>query len=363
MTSHRNLDSLLQRTKSAFDAVSTFTEREPERYALHARYMNEMMVRVLPTIGFDVGFCRGTGQYLFDRAGVRYLDLLSGWGVFGIGRNHPKLREALTGVLAADFPNLVQMDVSPLAGILAEKLLRYAPFLDKVFFANSGGEAVEASLKFARRATGRMGLVYCANAFHGLSYGALSVNGGSDFRNGFGPLLTHCSEVPFNDLGALERMLATRQAAAFIVEPIQGKGVNVPDANYLAGVQELCRKYGTLFIHQPVSNKIVAYGSLWNVTSPRLRAFSLGPRLWHRKPRSGGRHRRVGRSAPNLACPKRRPCCRASAAFASSALSVPIMHLLAKRSSVLNRARPVRSVYRLCGTKEIRAKLGSRRLH
>jgi ornithine--oxo-acid transaminase len=91
--------------------------------------MNEMMVRVLQTIGFDVGFRRGTGQYLFDNAGQRYLDLLSGWGVFGIGRNHPRLRETLIAVLAADLPNLVQMDVPPLAGILAERLLRYTPFL------------------------------------------------------------------------------------------------------------------------------------------------------------------------------------------------------------------------------------------
>src|ERR1700733_9049528 len=248
MKNQRNPDSLHRRIAPASNVVSMFFEREPERYALHSRYMNEMMVRVLQTIGYDVGFCRGTGQYLFDRAGIRYLDLISGWGVFGIGRNYPKLREALTGVLAADFPNLVQMDVSPLAGILAEKLLQYAPFLDKAFFTNSGGEAVEASLKFARKATGRSGLVYCTNAFHGLSYGALSVTGDNNFRNGFGPLLTHCSEVPFNDLGALEKMLATRQVAAFIVEPIQGKGVNIPDENYLPGVQELCRKYGTLFI-------------------------------------------------------------------------------------------------------------------
>jgi hypothetical protein len=77
--------------------------------------MIEMMVRVLKTIGYDVGFRSGAGQYLFDREGVRYLDLLSGWGVFGIGRNHPKLRDTLTSVLAADFPNLVQIDVSPLA--------------------------------------------------------------------------------------------------------------------------------------------------------------------------------------------------------------------------------------------------------
>ena len=81
------------------------------------------------------------------------------------------------------------MDVSPLAGILAERLLRYTPFLEKVFFTNSGAEAVEASMKFARKATGRLGFVYCANAFHGLSYGALSLNGDDNFCDGFGPLL------------------------------------------------------------------------------------------------------------------------------------------------------------------------------
>src|SRR5215469_4647107 len=120
------------------DIAALYADREQERYGLHARHMNKMMVRILHTIGYDVRFCSGKGQYLFDRAGTRYLDLLSGWGVFGIGRNHPRRREALGGVLAGNFPNLVQMDVSPLAGILAERLLRYTPFLDNVFFANSG---------------------------------------------------------------------------------------------------------------------------------------------------------------------------------------------------------------------------------
>src|SRR6516162_6493858 len=98
-----------QAPPAAFDPASMFAARGQERYALHARYMNETFVRVLRTIGYDVGFCRGQGQYLFDRAGGRYLDLLSGWGVFGIGRNHPALRRALAGVLAGDLPNLVQM--------------------------------------------------------------------------------------------------------------------------------------------------------------------------------------------------------------------------------------------------------------
>ena len=248
MTVYHDMDVTAPVPTSDLDIVAMFSEREPERYSLHTRYMNEMMVRVLQTIGYDVGFTRGIGQYLFDRSGRRYLDLLSGWGVFGIGRNHPKLRAALTAILAADLPNLVQMDVPPLAGILAERLLRYTPFLEKAFFTNSGAEAVEASMKFARSATGRPGIVYCAHAFHGLSYGALSVNGDHNFRDGFGPLLSNCSQIPFNDLAALETALASRQVAAFIVEPIQGKGVNVPDDHYLSCALELCHKYGSLLI-------------------------------------------------------------------------------------------------------------------
>jgi ornithine--oxo-acid transaminase len=230
------------------DIADLFAEREAERYALHARHLNEQMVRVLRTIGFDKGFRRGSGPYLFDRDGERYLDLLSGWGVFALGRNHPAVRDALSQVLDSDFPNLVQMDVSALAGVLAERLLRYVPYLDKIFFANSGTESVEAALKFARAATGRPGIVYCSHAFHGLSYGALSVNGDEVFRTGFGPLLPECVEVPFNDLGALERALSSRRVAAFIVEPIQGKGVVIPDDDYLRGALDLCRRHGTLLI-------------------------------------------------------------------------------------------------------------------
>ena len=234
--------------RAPFDIGTILAEREPERYALHTAHLNEQMVRVLQTIGYDVGFRAGQGQYLFDRKGDRYLDLLSGWGVFGIGRNHPVLRDALKAVLGSDLPNLIQMDVSVLSGVLAERLLTYTPWLDKVFFSNSGAEAVEAAIKFARCTTGRPEIVYADHAFHGLSYGALSLTGDKMFRDGFGTLLPGCHEVPFNDLAALEKKLATKQVAAFIVEPIQGKGVNLPDDDYLAGVQALCRKYGTLFV-------------------------------------------------------------------------------------------------------------------
>ncbi|HET9174905.1 MAG TPA: aspartate aminotransferase family protein [Pseudolabrys sp.] len=227
-------------------------EAEPQRYALHTRYLNEQMVRVLRTIGFDRAYQRGKGQYLYDREGLQYLDLLSGWGVFALGRNHPVVAHALKKVLDSDLPNLVQMDVSALAAVLAERLLRHVPHLEKVFFANSGTESVEASLKFARAATRRDGIVYCSHAFHGLTYGSLSVIGDDIFRSGFGPLLPGCVEVPFNDVSALERALASKTVAAFIVEPIQGKGVTMPTDDYLRSALELCRKYGTLFIADEV---------------------------------------------------------------------------------------------------------------
>jgi ornithine--oxo-acid transaminase len=238
------------------DIASLFADREAERFAMHTRHLNEQMVRVLKTIGYDVGFCRGRAQYLYDRNGAEYLDLLSGFGVFALGRNHAAVRDALKGVLDAELPNLVQMDVSALAGVLAERLLAYMPYLDKVFFANSGAEAVEAAIKFARAATRRTGIVYCEHAFHGLSYGALSLNGDAIFRSGFEPLLPDCTGIPFNDLAALEKALAARQVAAFIVEPIQGKGVNLPADGYLKAALELCRRHGTLFVADEIQTGI-----------------------------------------------------------------------------------------------------------
>src|ERR1700755_99323 len=252
------------------DMAKLFALSEPDHYALHRRHLNEQMVRVLKAIGCDVGFCRGKGQYLYDRDGVRYLDLLSGFGVFAIGRNHPSLRAALKNVLAADLPNLVQFDVSTLAGILAERLLEHVPYLDKVFFANSGAETVEAAIKFARGATGRPGIVHCAHSFHGLSYGALSLTDDVNFRSGFEPLLPGCTAIPFNDLAALEKALSSREVAAFIVEPIQGKGVNMPTDEFLPGAAALCKKYGTLFIADEIQPGVGRTGRFlavehWNV--------------------------------------------------------------------------------------------------
>jgi ornithine--oxo-acid transaminase len=120
--------------------------------------------------------------------------------------------------------------------------------MDAVFFANSGADAVDTAIKFARYATRRPRVVYLDHAFHGLTLGTLSINGGEAFKKGFEPLIPGTVMVEMNDLAALERELRKGDVAAFIVEPIQGKGVYIPNDDYLPEAQRLCRKYGTLFI-------------------------------------------------------------------------------------------------------------------
>jgi len=236
----------------AFDIGKELADRAGESFSLHEKYLNRQLVRVLKTIGFDRHYTRAEGPYLFDRSGARYLDLLAGFGVFALGRNHPTVKKALHDVLDADLPNLVQMDVSLLAGLLAERLLAHIPGQDRVFFCNSGTEAVEAAIKLARAATRRSKLVFCDHAFHGLTMGALTLNGDRSFRDGFGPLLADAARVPWNDLAALEAELAGKDVAAFFVEPIQGKGVNLPAPGYLREAARLCKKYGALFVADEV---------------------------------------------------------------------------------------------------------------
>jgi len=252
------------------DMTALFAQHARDGYDIYSRHGNEQLVRMLRMAGYDVGFCRGEGPYLFDRNGTRYLDLLSGFGVFAIGRNHPSVRAALRNVLESDLPNLIQMDAPRLAGLLADRLLQHVPHLEKALFANSGGEAVEAAMKFARAATGRPGIVYCDHAFHGVSYGALSINGDETFRSGFAPFLPDCVRIPFNDLAALDEALRGGTVAAFIVEPIQGKGVNLPAAGYLKSAAEVCRRYGTLFIADEIQTGLGRTGRFlavehWNV--------------------------------------------------------------------------------------------------
>ncbi|TML15721.1 MAG: aspartate aminotransferase family protein [Actinobacteria bacterium] len=238
--------------------------RAGEDYDLYARTINPQFMRVLKTIGFDRVWSRAEGQYLYDQDGNRYLDLLGGFGMFNVGRNNPRVREALVEALELETPGSVQLGVSLLPGLLAEELLKRTPArLARVLFTNSGTEAVEAALKLGRAATRRSRVVSTEHGFHGLTLGSLSANGDAHFVDRFGPLLPGFSQIPFGDLGALERELRTEDVALFLVEPVQGKGVNLPPAGYLESAQRLCREYDTLFAVDEVLTGLGRTGKLF----------------------------------------------------------------------------------------------------
>ncbi|MBX3359466.1 MAG: aspartate aminotransferase family protein [Phycisphaeraceae bacterium] len=258
---------------AAFDLRALLDGPGADPVGLMEEHINPSFARVLRTIGFDPTYVRGEGAYLFDDQGNRYIDCLGGYAVFALGRNHPVIKDAIRQALDLDLPNLPGVGPFRTAGLLAKELLAVAPGnaggappggagLDTVFFTSSGSEAVEVALKYARVFTGRERFVYCSKSYHGLTLGSLSVNGNADFRDGFGSLL-NASEVPFNDLAALEQELRRGQVAAFVVEPIQGKGVHIPAAGYLAGAQELCRRYGAVLIADEIQTGFGRTGAMF----------------------------------------------------------------------------------------------------
>ncbi|MYX05231.1 aminotransferase class III-fold pyridoxal phosphate-dependent enzyme [Streptomyces sp. SID8375] len=247
---------------TGFDLTELLAERGGERYALHTRHLNHQLPRMLHTIGFDKVYERAEGAYFWDADGQDYLDMLAGFGVMGLGRHHPVVRQALHDVLDAQLADLTRFDCQPLPGLLAEKLLSHTPHLDRVFFGNSGTEAVETALKFARYATGRPRILYCTHAFHGLTTGSLSVNGEDGFRDGFAPLLPDTA-VELGDLAALERELKRGDVAGFVVEPVQGKGVHPAPPGFLRAAQELLHRHKALLIADEVQTGLGRTGDFF----------------------------------------------------------------------------------------------------
>ena len=253
MTENHDGQKVPSQQSAGLDIAALLKANEGRNYELQTEHVNPANSRTLKTIGFDRCYIRAEGPYLWDVKGTKYLDLLSGYGVFGLGRNHPEVRKVLADFMALNYPSLVKMEAPLLSGLLAEQLKKRMPNqLDMVFFTNSGAEGIETAIKYARCAVGKPAILHCQKAFHGLTYGSLSLNGDENFRQGFAPFLTDCRMIPFNDLAALEKELARKDVAAFVVEPVQGKGVNIPSPGYLREAARLCRKHGALFIDDEV---------------------------------------------------------------------------------------------------------------
>lgn len=207
---------------------------------------------------------RGSGALLFDADGVEYLDCSSGHGVANLGHAHPRVADALYRqantlvTLFETFPNDQRAQ-------LMQTITALVPGLDRVFFCNSGTEAVEAAFKFSRIATGRKNFIAAMRAFHGRTFGALSATYNKKYREGFEPLLPGVSHVPFNNIEALEKAV-NDQTAAIILEAVQGEGGVYPASfEYLQAARRLCDERGALLIVDEIQSGFGRTGKMFAI--------------------------------------------------------------------------------------------------
>lgn len=238
----------------------TRDERLIEAYGNH---VNPAMVSVMKFMGFDTVEDHAEGCLVTDTRGDVFLDCLGGIGTMSVGYSHPHVVSAVKAQLEKMAFSSRMLFSGPQAK-LAQKLAEIAPGdLQYAFFCNSGTEAAEAAIKLARCKTGRTRLVSTEAGFHGKTFGALSVSGRDKYKTPFQPLVPDCTQVPYNDVAALEAVM-DESVAAFLVEPIQGEGgINIPDVEYLRHARRLCDATGALLVFDEVQTGLGRTGTLW----------------------------------------------------------------------------------------------------
>lgn len=236
-----------------------------ETAEIYRRHLNPSLPNLLKFMGFGTIPVKAEGMYLTDVEGNEWLDFLGGLGVFNLGHRHPRVVQAVREQLEV-LPLQIPIFFNHLQAQLAEELAAVLPGrIQFSFFCSSGTEAVEGAVKLARAATARTEIISTERAFHGKTFGALSVSGRDKYKQPFAPLVPDCRQVPFGDLPALEAVLSERTAAV-ILEPIQGEGgVFVPPDGYLQGVRELCTRHGALLIADEVQTGFGRTGTMFAV--------------------------------------------------------------------------------------------------
>jgi ornithine--oxo-acid transaminase len=241
------------------DRIETFLTSSDN---LSRRHVHPRLAKMFELGGMNKAFVRGEGQYLWDAEGERYLDFLAGGGVYFLGRNNAKINGAMIDVLSMNLPNLCVVNASIMGGMVAEKLLQHAgPQFTKVVFANAGSESTEVALRFARQVTRRRRFLYIEGAFHGRSYGAISVCGFEAMRKGVDPAMPTCTPIRRNDIAMLRRELKFGDVAGFIFEPVMGMTGEVLDPAYLREAENLCEQHGTLMIADEIQCGLGRTGS------------------------------------------------------------------------------------------------------
>ncbi|MCK4518536.1 MAG: acetylornithine transaminase [Candidatus Omnitrophica bacterium] len=206
---------------------------------------------------------KGKGKYVWDDKGKKYLDFFPGWAVSGLGHCHPRvvkgIKEQVEKIIhvSNNYYNVLQ-------GELAEEIIKNS-FPGKVFFCNSGAEAVESAIKLARKYGGpkRYEIIGMDNSFHGRTLAAITLTGQKKYQKGFEPLPAGFKHVPFNDYAALEKAI-TKKTAAIVIEPIQGEGgINVAGKAYLKKVRKLCDKEDILLIFDEIQTGLGRTGKMF----------------------------------------------------------------------------------------------------
>ena len=242
-----------------------------------------MITPVMPTYGrWDVAVDHGEGCYLYATDGRKFLDFTSGIAVTSLGHCHPRLIDAISAQAKKlwHVSNLFQI---PGQQKLAERLVA-SSFADTVFFNNSGAEAVELSLKVARKYQSETGhperyrVIGCHGSFHGRSFATLAAAGAEGYLKGFGPVMDGFDHVPFNNLNEM-RAAVTDKTAAILVEPVQGEGgVRAPSADYLKGLRAICDEFGLLLVYDEVQSGMGRTGKLfayeWSGVAPDVMAIA-----------------------------------------------------------------------------------------
>lgn len=231
---------------------------------LSKKHIHPRLSKLFDMAGLNVAFVKGQGQYLYDIEGNRYLDLLSGGGVHFIGRNHPEVVGAVDEVNKRDLPNLCVVNASVLGGILAGKLLDMAGSgFTKVQYSNSGAEANEVAIRFARFCTRKRRFLHLQGAFHGRTYGAISLCGFHQMNEGMDPKMPTCTMITPNDIGELRRELSKGDVAGIFYEYCQGMTLTVLEHEYLHEMRRLCTEYGTMMIADEVQTGFGRLGGEW----------------------------------------------------------------------------------------------------
>jgi acetylornithine/succinyldiaminopimelate/putrescine aminotransferase/predicted amino acid dehydrogenase len=227
--------------------------------------LNPTLRRLLDHCGFDRRFVRGSGAWLFDGAGRRFLDAHSQYGALALGHNHPAVLAAATDALACSTPAMVQPYRAPSADALADALAALTG-LPYCWLGCTGAEVVEAAIKAVRRKTGRPGIVTAQGSYHGKTLGALAATAQPQHQHGFGPLPAGFVHLPFGDAAALADLLAQRgsEIAAVLLEPIQGEhGVILPPPGYLPAVRRLCDQHGVALVLDEIQTGLGRTGRLF----------------------------------------------------------------------------------------------------